>query len=137
MMRERLYSTVLQSDKEPGRELEARIQRVLRQRVAFDRAAEDAIYSLDRFAGALYEPDIAVLRVREAASYFGPDDVDGLVRRPIEYYRCLVTHSALLIGNARYALAVGVSEAIDALVASYEPGVFPQLDYSMTNALLA
>lgn len=137
MMQLCLYSLVLLPEKEQGRMLEGRIKDVLRRRVAFDQAAEDAMYTLDRCSGGLYEPEIALVRVGEAVRHFGPRDGQLVVRRPVEYYRCLVNNVALLIVNARYEEAREVASVLDDLVAQYADGVFPRLDYHTMNRLLA
>jgi AAA ATPase domain len=132
-----LYGLSLLMDKEPGRRLEGRIKQFLVQRVSFDAAAEDAMYTLDRCSGSLYEPEVSVIRRQEAAEHFGPHEGQSVLRRPIEYYRCLVNLGAGLLTTARYAEARAVYARIDELVNSYAPGVFPRLDYPRMNSLLA
>ena len=85
-----LYGLTHLQDKEPGRRFEGRLRQVLIDRVGFDPAAKDALYTLDRCAASLYQPDIAVVRNQEAAERFGPVPGQAVLRRPLEYYRCLV-----------------------------------------------
>ncbi|MDA0185761.1 AAA family ATPase [Solirubrobacter phytolaccae] len=137
MMHARLFALSLRVDKAPGRALEGQIRQALLQRGDFDQAAHDAMYTLDRCAGALYEPDVALIRTREAAQHFGPSEADSLVRRPGEYFRCLVNLGAMLVLSARYDEAREVHARMDALVADYAPGAFPRLDWSRSNVVLA
>lgn len=137
MLQLRLYSLVLLPGKGPGREVVRRIRDVLGPRTTFDRAAEDAMYILDRCAGGLDEPDVALSRVRGAASYFGPEGSHAVIRRPLEYHRCLTNLAALLIVNGKYREAQSVSADIARLTSDFAPGVFARLDYADANALLA
>lgn len=137
LMQLHLYGMTLIPDKVPGRELEGRIRQALARRAGFDRAAEDALYTMDRCAGSLYEPDVALIRNREAVDHFAPDSKQTLVRRPVEYYRCLVNLASSSLANAHYQQAREVCGRIDRLVESYAPGVFPRLDYPATNRLVA
>jgi tetratricopeptide (TPR) repeat protein len=124
-------------DKEPGWALEAKIRQALVERVSFDIAAKDALYVLDRCSGGLYLTDVALVRNREAAAYFGPAEGQALLRRPVEYYRSLVNLGASLICNARYEEARDVYEKVGTLVGDYDDGVFPRIDYPRMNGLLA
>jgi energy-coupling factor transporter ATP-binding protein EcfA2 len=137
LMRARLYDCALQADKAQARELEGAIQGSLRQRARLDASAEDELYTLDRIAGALYDPDIALLRVRAAADYFGPRSAGEVPRRPMEYYRSLINLCALLILNGRYEEATRIGRATLALADSFGPSTFPRLDYAHMNLLLS
>lgn len=132
-----LYCLTLIVDKQPGRRLEAEIKQVLLKRGDFDQAAEDAWYTLDRCSGSLHEPDAALPRIREAAKYFGPKRGQSVIRRPVEYYRCMVNLGAHLVMTAAYDEALEVHTEIETLVAEYTPGTFSRLDYFRTTALLA
>jgi energy-coupling factor transporter ATP-binding protein EcfA2 len=132
-----LYGMTHLPDKEPGRNLEGRIRHVLGERTAFDRAAKDAIYVLDRCSASLYQPDIAVIRTREAVAYFAAGDEQTVLLRPLEYYRCLVNHGANLIATAQYEKARDVYDTLARLVDEYSQDVFPRLDFPHTNSLLA
>jgi len=137
MMHARLFALSLRVDKAPGRALEGQIRQALMQRRDFDQAAQDALYTLDRCAGALHEPDVALIRTREAAHYFGPSEDRTVLRRPGEYFRCLVNLGAMLVLNARYDEARDVHAQLEALVDDYTPGAFPRLDWSRSNVVLA
>jgi hypothetical protein len=132
-----LYGLFHLGDKEPGLKLEARMKQVLSERAAFDVAAKDACYVLDRCSGGLYPVDMSVVRNREAVTYFGPSDDQSLLRRPVEYYRCLVNLGASLISNARYGDACEVHRDLEQLVGNYSEGVFPRLDFPRMNRILA
>jgi energy-coupling factor transporter ATP-binding protein EcfA2 len=135
LMRLLLYGFTHLVDKEPGRRLEGRIQQVFSDR--FDVASRDARYTLSRIAGSIYEPEVAFVRNREAAEHFGPRPGQTLLRRPVEYYRCLVNRGASEIAIARYRDARTTYQEVEELVAQYAEGVFPRLDYPHTNGLLA
>jgi hypothetical protein len=60
-----------------------------------------------------------------------------VLRRPGEYYRCLVNLGAELLINAYYAEAREVHAQLEALVAEYAPGTFPRLDWARSNAVVA
>jgi hypothetical protein len=137
LMQLHLFGLAMLQDKRPGRVLEGQIKEALRKRVSFDKAAEDAMYTLDRCSSSLYEPDVSLIRTREAVDHFGPAEGQMLLRRPGEYYRCLVNLAAQLVVNALYAEARAVSEVIDRLVGEFTPGVFPRLDHPRSTALLA
>jgi len=132
-----LYGLAMLRDKTLGLTLEGKVQNFLAGRAAFDSAAEDARYTLDRCAGSLYTPERAVIRTRDAVDHFGPQDDQTVLRRPVEYYRCLVNRGALLLLNARYDEAQSAHVVLEELVASYADGVFPRLDYPRMNGLLA
>jgi tetratricopeptide (TPR) repeat protein len=132
-----LYGLTHLVDKRPGGELRGRIRGLLRKRVSFDVAAEDALYTLDRCSGSLDDPDLAVDCTREAVRHFGPESGQTVLRRPVEYYRCLVNYGANLIGNARYEEARDVYAELERLVDEHADGMFPRLDHPRMNALLA
>lgn len=132
-----LYGLTHLHDKGQGLKLEARLRRVLIARVSFDPAAEDALYTLDRCSGSLHPPDLAVVRNEEAVEHYAPGAGQTVVRRPVEYYRCLVNYGATLICNARYDEARDVYAEVERLVSELPAGVLPRLDYPRMNALLA
>jgi hypothetical protein len=132
-----LYGLAKLLDKEDGRRLEGRIRQFLAERVAYDIAAKDALYTLDRCSASLYQPDISIIRKGEAVAYYRPTENAGVVRRPVEYYRCLVNYCAGLISNARYVEASEVHQNIEKLVSEYAPDTFPRLDFPQMNGLLA
>ncbi|HWT94911.1 MAG TPA: hypothetical protein VN238_18085 [Solirubrobacteraceae bacterium] len=132
-----LYGMTHFLDKEPGRRLEGRLRRMLVERVSFDEAARDALYTLDRSSGSLHPPDVAVVRNREAVEHFGGNDDDTVVRRPVELYRCLVNLGASQICVGRYGEAVNTYEQADRLIDAYPVGVFPRTEYPRMNRVLA
>jgi hypothetical protein len=132
-----LYGLTHLLDKEPGRALEGRIRQILGDRAAFDLAAKDALYTLDRCSASLYQPDVSIIRKGEAVEYYGPTEGHRVLRRPVEYYRCMVNYGAGLIGNAKYEEAVRKYSDVDRLVKEYAPGTFPRVDFPCMNQLLA
>lgn len=131
-----LHAYSLQVDKAPGLELEGRIRRILSQRASFDPAADDAAYSLDRSAGSLHAPDRALWKNRYAVEHFEPEEGQTVVRRPGEYYKCLVNLGANALLNGEFEAAIEAHRKLDDLISSYAPGVFARLDYPLMNALL-
>jgi tetratricopeptide (TPR) repeat protein len=131
-----LHGYALQVDKAPGLELEGKIRQFLSRRASYDPAADDAAYILDRSAGALHVPDRALWMNRYAVEHFQPDEEQGVIRRPVEYYRCLINLGANALLNGEFQEAVDAHRKLDNLLSSYEPGVFPRLDYPLMNALL-
>ncbi|HEU5106815.1 MAG TPA: hypothetical protein VFU11_13375, partial [Solirubrobacterales bacterium] len=131
-----LHAYSLQVNKKPGIELESKIRQFLSRRASFDPSADDAAYTLDRSAGALHVPDRALWKNRYAVEHFAPGEGQTVVRRPVEYYRCLVNVGANALINGEYEEAVEAHRKLDALISSYAPGVFPRLDYPLMNALL-
>jgi hypothetical protein len=132
-----LYGLFHLADKQPGWALETQIVRSLSARASVDPAAEDALYTLDRCSGGLHPPDASLVRVREAVAHYGPKNGCLVLRRPVEYYRCLVNLGAKLIENAAYAEAQTVTAEVAELVDSYGPGVFARADFAYTNQILA
>ena len=132
-----LYGLTHLRDKQPGRELEGRIRQLLGDRVSFDPAAKDALYTLDRSSASLYQPDVAIIRKREAVAYYGPTPENTVLRRPVEYYRCLVNYGASQISNARYQDALETYGKVRKLVKEYAPKTFPRIDFPQMNQLLA
>lgn len=132
-----LYGLSHLADKDIGRELEGKIRQILISRVAFDSSAKDDLYVMDRCSGSLYQPDIALIRNREAAEHFGPKKDQTILRKPLEFYRCLVNLGACLIENAQYSEAIDVYEKLEKLINNYSSDIFPRVDYPKTNALLA
>jgi tetratricopeptide (TPR) repeat protein len=136
LMRLRLYHLALQVSKEPALRLESEIRQILQGRQSYDHAAKDALYTLDRLATSTQRPDRALDMNRRAVEYFGPGDGKEVLRRPVEYYLSLVNLGANLIWRASYEEASQVHHEIERLMDSYEPDVFPRVDYPMSNALL-
>jgi hypothetical protein len=137
LMQLRLFALTLTVDKAPGRALEGEIRQALMDRGDFDKAAHDAMYTLDRCAASLHEPETALIRTREATRHFGLSAGRTVLRRPGEYFRCLVNLGAELVINAHYNEAREVHAQLEALVTEYAPGTFPRLDYPGTNGVLA
>jgi hypothetical protein len=137
LMQVRLFALSLRMDKGPGRVLEGQIRQTLMSRGDFDQSAHDAMYFLDRCVASLHEPETALIRTREATKHFGPSAGHTVLRRPGEYFRCLVNLGAELVTNALYDEACDVHAQVEALVADYTPGAFPRLDWSRTNSVLA
>ncbi len=133
----RLYAMAMTPDNAAAREVESEIKRFLRDRVSFDRAAEDALYTLDRCSPAIVTPETALLRTRDAANHFAAPEGHETVRRPIEYYRSLANHAAEFLLHTDFERAVEVSSAIEALVLSYAPGTFPRVEDPLSNGLQA
>jgi hypothetical protein len=136
LMHARLFALTLIVDKGPGRALEGKIRQALSQRADFDQAAEDAIYTLERCAASLHEPETALRRTRDAVRHHEPRAGRSVIRRPVEYFRCLVNFGAELLTNAQYTEAQEVHKRIERLVAEYAPGTFPRLDWARTNGLV-
>lgn len=132
-----LYGHAMLVDKSAGLQIEAGLKQFLLSRIAFDPTAKDALYTLDRCAGRFHVPDRAVYATRDAATYFGPQPDQDVVRRPVEYYRSLVNFGANLLANAQYEEARRVYLDLEAFVATYAPSTFPRLDYALMNALQA
>ena len=132
-----LYGLSHQVDKQPARDLEARLQRHLMERAGFDDSARDALYSLDRAAAALYPADVVLVRVREAAAHFGPPASQVVVRRPLEYYRCLVNYGAAAMANGLYEEAQTIHQKLAQLLERYQVGTFPRTDYARMNMILS
>lgn len=137
LMQMRLFALTLRVDKAPGKALEGQIRQALLDRGDLDEAAHDAMYTLDRCAASLHEPETALIRTREASEHFGLPADSTILRRPGEYFRCLVNLGAELLINAHYAEARELHTQLDALVSEYAPGTFPRLDYPGTNGVLA
>lgn len=131
-----LFGLTHLTDKGPGQSFERRLRRVLSDRVSFDQAAKDSLHTLDRCSGWLYQPDQALINTRDAAAYYGPKEGQTLLRRPLEYYRCLANYGANLICCARYTESRAVHDSLEKLIESYPPEVFPRLDFPRMNALL-
>jgi tetratricopeptide (TPR) repeat protein len=131
-----LFGLTHMTEKHAGRALERHIKSTLMDRVSFDTSAKDAMYTMDRCCGWLYQPDVALVRTKEAVAYFAPGDNQAVHRRPLEYYRSLSNYGANLICNSRYTEAGKVHEEIEALIGNYPPGVFPRLDFPRMNAVL-
>ena len=136
-MRLLLYGLTHVVDKKEGLELFGELGQLLRARVAYDASAEDALYSMDRCSTGLFAPNISLGKKRRAVIYFGPEENDSVLRRPVEYYRCLVNYCGGLISNSRYEEALGVYQETELLVDEYAPGIFPRLDFFQMNGLLA
>lgn len=137
LMLQLLYGKVLLVDKTAGLELEAKLRRTLNERVDADETALDALATMDRCAGSLHVAERALRMNRYAVEHYGPGEGQTVLRRPTEYYRCLMNLEASLIANARYADALKVHKRFEELIESYEAGAFPRLDYPKMNALLA
>jgi tetratricopeptide (TPR) repeat protein len=112
------------------------MRQFLTSRVEYDPASEDALYILDRCSGGLYPADVSLVRIREAAAHFGPREGQTLLRRPVEFYRCLVNLGATLISNALYDEARNVHGDLERLIEDYTPDVFPRVDLPRMNNLL-
>jgi len=131
-----LYGLMHIVDKGPGIALEEEIGRALIDRVSLDVTAKDALHTLDRCSGGLHPVDASLRRITRATNYYAPDNDDGLVRRPMEYYRCLVNLGSSLISNARYAEACQTHDTLFEFVEQYPSGTFSRVDYALMNQLL-
>ena len=132
-----LYGMFHLLDKEQAWDLDSLIRKRLNERVSFDPAALDALHTLERCAGGLYETDVALRKNRRAAAYFGPGEGRSTIRRPVEYYRSLVNLGASLINNGDFEKARDVYREVDELIDSYPAGAFPRIDYPRMNRILA
>ena len=132
-----LYGMSHLIDKTPGRELEGKIRQLLWDRVSYDSAAKDDLYIMDRCSGSLYQTDIALVRNSEAAAYFAPAEGQTIIRRPLEYYRCLVNLGANYISNGRYDDAEKTYIKLETLIDKFSTIQFPRIDFARNNALLA
>lgn len=132
-----LYGLFHVRDKDQGLALESRMRQFLGERADYDRSAEDALYTLDRCSGGLYPADISLIRVGEAVRYYGADAGQTLLRRPVEYYRCLVNLGATLVSNARHDEAREAHRDLERLIDGYTAGVFPRVDLPRMNNLIA
>ena len=137
LMQLRLFGLTLNPDKSEGSQLEGRIRQSLRRRATFDRAAEDALYTLDRCSPSLCKPDAAIFRVKEAVAHYEASEPGGVVRRPHEYFKALVNEVAELIVAGSFSDAAAAAGVLDDFIADYEPDTFPRLDYPATNRLQA
>lgn len=137
LMLQQLYGLVMITDKQPGRELESQIRAVLRGRSGMDKSAEDAQYFLDRCASSLYEPDIAVLKIRDAVRYHRPSPSQTVTRMPIERYKALVNLAAEQVTNALYEDALSTTQEIEELLGRFPDGTLPCRDYVESTALVA
>ena len=120
-----LYGLMHIVDKQPGIDLEEEIGRALIDRVSLDVAAKDALHILDRCSGGLHPVDASLRRIRRAKDYFGPGEEAALVRRPMEYYRCLVNLGSSLVSNAKYEEACDAHQTLVQFVEQYPAGTFP------------
>lgn len=132
-----LYGMFHLLDKEQAWNLDSLIRQRLNERASFDLIALDALHTLERCAGGLYETDVALRKNRRAAAYFGPEEGRSTIRRPVEYYRSLVNLGASLINNGDFEKARDVYLEVDELIDSYPDGVFPRIDYPRMNCILA
>lgn len=137
LMLEHLFGLTMVADPVPGHTLENEIRKVLRPRLALDKTAEDANYTLDRCAPSLYHSDAALLKVQDAVTYFRPPRGRVVVRRPLEFFKALVNLAAEQVVNARYQDALSTSGEIEELVDQFAPDTFPRLDFHRGTALLA
>jgi hypothetical protein len=132
-----LYGMFHLLDKEQAWNLDSLLRQRLNERAGFDPTALDALHTLERCAGGLYETDVALRKNRRAAAYFGPGEGRSTIRRPVEYYRSLVNLGASLINNGDFEEARDVYCEVDELIESYPKGVFPRIDYPRMNRILA
>lgn len=137
LLQMRLFALTLDPDKSEAGQVEGRLRQSLQRRAAFDRAAEDALYTLDRCSPSLCKPETALFRVKEAVSHYEASEPGGVVRKPHEYLRALVNEVAERIVAGSFSEAAASASALDEFVADYVPGTFPRLDYPATNQLLA
>lgn len=137
LMRLYLHGLAMLYDKDDARKLERRIQTKLSERASFDLQAQDDLYAMDRCAGIMYVPEVALIRIRAAARYFGLEAEEQVIRRPVEYYRCLVNLTATYISVAQYADAVRTYGQVAELFEAFDANVFPSPEYAHTNGLLA
>lgn len=133
----RLYAQTHLEDKSTCQKTERQIIRFLSARIAHDPSARDQIYRLQRCAGSLYLPEIAIDRVAEAATYFAPREGMSLSPDPLEYYRCLVNLGAQQIAGARYEDADNSHNRLYDVIDAYGADFFPRPEYAQNNRILA
>ncbi|MEM9360272.1 MAG: AAA family ATPase, partial [Pseudomonadota bacterium] len=127
---------VLEKNKVPARDLDLKIHRLLSARWGFDPTTEALSKALLRSSESLHMPDIALRHVREAVSYFAPDQT-GVISNPAEYFKCLNNSVALCISNGFYEEALEeAGKALD-VIRYYEMVSFPRKDFLESQKLLA
>jgi tetratricopeptide (TPR) repeat protein len=137
LMRLLLHGLAMLYDKGEAKSLESKIQTALSRRAGFDVHARDELHALDRCAGIMHVPEVALIRIRAAAKYFGPEAGAEVIRRPVEYYRCLVNLTATHISVAQYDNAAETYLRLLELLEMFDPGTFPLPEFAHTNGLLA
>lgn len=116
---------------------ERQIIRFLSARLDYDPSARDQIFRLQRCASSLCDPELAVHRVAEAVEHFAPAPGMSIARDPLEYYRALNNHVALLITVTRYDEAVAQHARLSELIDTYGEDFFPRFEYPANNGILA
>ena len=127
---------VLEKNKVPARDLDLKIHRLLSARWGFDPTTEALSKALLRSSESLHMPDIALRHVREAVSYFAPDET-GVISNPAEYFKCLNNSVALCISNGLYEEALEEAHKALDVIRSYEMVSFPRTDFLESQKLLA
>ena len=132
----RLYAQTHLEDKATSQKTERQIIRFLSARLEFDPSARDQIYRIQRSAGSLYLPEVAIGRVSAAADHFAPAEGMSLSSDPLEYYRCLVNLGAQQISGAKYEASEGTYQRLNDLIDDYGPDFFPRTEYARNNMVL-
>lgn len=134
LLRAQLYGRALEPDRSAALAVEDELRVLLRQRGTFDQSALDDLYTLDRCAAAVFEPDVAHEKVRQAVNHFRNE---GVLRRPLDCYFSLMNMAAEHVVAGEYRSAIDVSLELEELVEDFEPGTFPKQDFALSNKLLA
>lgn len=133
----RLYAQTHLEDKATSQKTERQIIRFLSARLDCDPLARDQIYRIQRSAGSLYLPEVAIGRVAAAVDHFAPKGGMSLSADPLEYYRCLVNYGAQQICGAKYRDAQETHKRLEALIDDYGDGFFPRTEYAWNNIVLS
>ncbi len=136
LLRAQLYGRSLEQDKAVALALEWQLRSLLSNRSAVDQSAADELYTLDRCAAAVHEPEVARRLVKRSVEHFDDGEADT-IRRPTEYYFALMNMAAEHIIAGEFREALETSERLNQLVDEFEPGTFQRLDFPRSNQLLA
>jgi hypothetical protein len=128
---------VLSEMYDEARRIEKELELELGKRARFDAHAATALQIQNRRSSSVNSVEIAEVRTRRAVDFFGDIDESGALRNPIELYRALNNHAALLIELGRYPEAVVVARRGEEVVVAFQAQGFPRHDVLAHNLVLA
>jgi hypothetical protein len=128
---------VLSGDFDAARALERELHIELSKRTGFDSDATTILQIQNRRAAGVNSAEIAEIRIQKAVAYFYMRDQRNQIRHPIELYKALTNHTAILIMLGRDEAAVTAAVQAEQLIMENPETSFPRKDVLAHNLTLA
>ena len=128
---------VLSGEFDAARALERELHIELSKRTGFDADATTILQIQNRRAAGVNSAGIAEVRIQKSVAYFSVPDHRNQVRHPIERYKALTNHAAILVMLGRNGEALDAAVEAERFVMENPETSFPRKDVLAHNLTLA